>query len=136
MKLLTATSTVDGPGEWFTGRVCIDQIHRGDEPSRIRLAAVHFVPGSRTAWHCHAIGQTLHVTEGIGLVATRDGTVIVMRPGDTVHTPPGEWHWHGATAERFMTHIAAWEGPTDPDTSETTWGEQVADDEYRRAQPG
>ena len=41
--------------------------------------------------------ETLHVTEGVGLVQSRGGQLIVMRPGDTVYTPPGEWHWHGAT---------------------------------------
>ena len=73
---------------------------------------VRFAPCARTAWHTHAMGQTLYVTEGIGLVQSRGGEVVVMRPGDTVHTPPGEWHWHGAAPEHFMTHLALWEGPS------------------------
>jgi quercetin dioxygenase-like cupin family protein len=49
-----------------------------------------------------------------------------------VYTPPGEWHWHGAAPDRFMTHLAMWEGPA-PDWGqpETEWGEHVTDDEYR-----
>jgi quercetin dioxygenase-like cupin family protein len=92
------------------------------------VSAVRFTPGARTHWHSHAYGQTLHVTEGIGLVGTRDGTVIRMRPGDTVHTPPGEEHWHGATADNFMCHLAMLE-ISDGDE----WLEPVSDDEYSAA---
>ena len=62
---------------------------------------------------------------------SRGSAVMVMQPGDTVYTPPGEWHWHGAAPDHFMTHLAMWEAP-DPDSgrAETTWGEHVTDDEY------
>ena len=126
MQKLSKQATGKGPAEWFTGDVWIDQICRSEDPSRARVSAVHFTPRARTAWHTHSLGQTLHVTEGIGVVVTRDAGAIVMHSGDTVHTPPGEWHWHGAVADRFMTHLAIWEG------DETTWGEQVTDEEYQR----
>jgi quercetin dioxygenase-like cupin family protein len=130
MNFLTAGGSTKGPSEMFTGDVYYDIIVRGEEPSRVRANAVHFAPCARTAWHSHAMGQTLHVTEGVGLVQVRGGEVMVMRPGDTVHTPPGEWHWHGATANRFMTHLAIWEaGESAP---ETQWGEHVTDEEYGR----
>ncbi|MFC9872904.1 (R)-mandelonitrile lyase [Nocardia salmonicida] len=134
MEKLRKQPSGKGPEQWFTGEVWFDQIYQGREPSRARVNAVHFTPCARTAWHTHAVGQTLHVTEGIGIVASRDGAVIVMRPGDTVHTPPGEWHWHGAVTDHFMTHLAIWDGTGDPDVAETVWGEHVADDEYRRAE--
>lgn len=135
-RKLATTPTAKGPAERFAGDVWFDQIYRGEEPSRTRVNTVRFAPGAHTAWHTHAVGQTLHVTEGVGVVGTRDGTVIVMRPGDTVHTPPGEWHWHGATSEAFMSHLAIWEGTGDPDEPETTWGEHVSDADYAGAQPG
>ena len=118
--------TVKGPAEMFTGDVYFNVIARGEGESRIRVNAVRFAPCARTAWHSHSLGQTLHVTDGIGVVATRD-TVIIMRPGDTVHTPPGEEHWHGAVADRFMTHVAMWEDDG------ATWGEHVTDEEYAAA---
>ncbi|MFI5782837.1 cupin domain-containing protein [Nocardia sp. NPDC051570] len=127
MELLPTLPTIKAPAEMFTGDVWIDFLYRGEDPSQARMYAVHFSPCARTAWHSHAVGQVLHVTEGIGLVATRDGTVIVMRPGDTVHTPPGEWHWHGATPDHFMTHLGMQE------TDDVTWGEHVTDEEYRSA---
>jgi quercetin dioxygenase-like cupin family protein len=77
------------------------------------------------------VGQTLHVTDGVGLVATRDGTVIRMRAGDTVYTPPGEEHWHGGTADHMMCHLAMLEGTESGDG--TTWLEPVTDEQYAAA---
>jgi len=51
-----------------------------------------------------------------------------MRPGDTIYTPPGEWHWHGADPDHFMTHIALWEAPADGGT-ETEWGDHLTEEE-------
>jgi quercetin dioxygenase-like cupin family protein len=96
VEVLPKQPAVKGP-EWLTGEVYFNVIARGDEPSRIRVNTVRFTPCSRTAWHRHAVGQTLHVTEGVGLVQSRGGEIVQMLPGDTVYTPPGEWHWHGAT---------------------------------------
>ena len=125
MEILNRQPSVPGPAEWFTGVVHFDVIAPGTA-SRGKVNAVHFAPGARTAWHRHANGQTLHVTEGVGVVATRD-EVIIMRPGDTVHTPPGEKHWHGALPDQFMAHLAMWED------DDATWGDHVTDDEYDQA---
>jgi quercetin dioxygenase-like cupin family protein len=92
----------------------------------MRVNTVRFTPCARTAWHSHSLGQTLHVTEGAGVVATRD-QVIIMRTGDTVHTPPGQEHWHGALPDQFMSHLAMWED------DDATWGDHVTDDEYAAA---
>ena len=81
-------------------------------------------PGARSAWHAYSVGQTLHVTDGTALVQSRGGAVHVMRPGDTVYTPPGERHWHGATADSFMWHLAIWED------DDATWGDHVTNEEY------
>ena len=91
--------------------------------SRAAAVTVRFTPGAHTAWHRHANGQTLHVTDGRGLVQARGGEVIEIRPGDTIYTPPGEWHWHGAAPDHFMAHLAMWEGLADgQDGPETDWG--------------
>ena len=126
MKRLTKLSTTHGPAELFTGEVYVDVVAHGQAPSRIRVNTVRFGPGARTAWHSHSLGQTLHVTDGLGIVATHE-EVIIMRPGDTVHTPPGQEHWHGALPNHFMTHLAMWED------DDATWGEHVTDQEYTAA---
>jgi quercetin dioxygenase-like cupin family protein len=131
MELRPVGPTAKAPAQNFTGDVYVNPIHRGEDPSRMIVSLVRFTPGAHTNWHSHAVGQTLHVTDGIGLVATRAGTVIRMRPGDTVHTPPGEEHWHGAAETNFMCHLALLEGTGDSDG--TTWLEPVNHDQYQAA---
>jgi quercetin dioxygenase-like cupin family protein len=131
MRILLKQPTVKAAADTFTGDAWYDTLIRGEGPSRVRVAVVRFAPGSRNAWHAHPMGQTVHVTEGVGRIQARGGDVMEMHPGDTVHTPAGEWHWHGAAPDRFMTHIARW-GAT-PDGVDAEWGPLVADEEYLRA---
>jgi quercetin dioxygenase-like cupin family protein len=91
-------------------------------------ALVHFTPGARTAWHTHPHGQTIYVTEGVGLCQRESGPVEVIRPGDRVFFEPGENHWHGACPNRLMVHIAMQQ--TDQSGSPVTWGRHVTDEEY------
>jgi quercetin dioxygenase-like cupin family protein len=112
--------SMPGPAEWFTGKVWFNDLSGGGQ---ISLGSVHFAPGARTAWHSHPNGQTLYITEGLARVQDRGGPVEVIRPGETVVTDPGVWHWHGAAPDQFMTHLAVYEGAPD-------WGDQVPDEEY------
>jgi quercetin dioxygenase-like cupin family protein len=120
--------TVVGPSEWFTGDVYIDSVASAEGPSRTAAASVHFTPGARTAWHTHPLGQTIFVTEGVGLCQREGGPIEVIRPGDRVHFEPDENHWHGAARDRFMTHLAIQEA--DESGSPVTWGRHVSDEEY------
>jgi quercetin dioxygenase-like cupin family protein len=130
LEVLPRQPSAKGPAEMFTGDVWLDVIAKGDEPSRIRVNVVRFSPGARTAWHAHAVGQTVHVTEGVGRIQSRGGEVVELHPGQTVHTPPGEWHWHGAVPDRFMSHLAMWEAPAPGSGPEADWGDHVTDQEY------
>ena len=85
-----------GPKDWFTGTVYIDGIRNPDEQSAVGCGHVRFTPGARTAWHTHPHGQTIFVTEGVGLCQREGGPVEEIRPGDRVFFEPGENHWHGA----------------------------------------
>jgi quercetin dioxygenase-like cupin family protein len=120
--------TAAGPVEWFTGRVFIDTIAVPSDRSRVNVSSVHFSPGARTAWHAHPNGQTIYVTEGVGLVQHRGGTIESVRPGDRVFFEPGEDHWHGATPTRFMTHLSIVE--VDESGTSATWGAHVGGEEY------
>lgn len=122
--------TALGPQDWFTGTVYIDGIRNPDDQSAIGCAHVRFTPGARTVWHTHPRGQTLYVTDGIGLVGTRAG-VREIRPGDVIHIEAGEEHWHGATPVRFMAHVAMQEADERGDV--VSWLEQVSDEEYGAA---
>jgi len=130
MKMQPPINTRKGSDDRFTGDVYIDTVVYSVEPSLIRVNAVHFTPGARTAWHAHAVGQYLHVVEGVGLVQEKGGHITVLKPGDTMYTEPGIWHWHGAARDTFMTHLAVWEAPIEGKESE--WGEHVTDEEYNK----
>jgi quercetin dioxygenase-like cupin family protein len=123
--------TSTGPAEWFTGTVFVDTIAAPSERSPVGAAAVHFTPGARTAWHTHPHGQTIWVTEGVGLCQRDGGPVEVIRPGDRVFFEPGEKHWHGAAPNRLMTHVAM--HLADESGSTVTWGDHVTDEEYAQA---
>ncbi|MFC0529821.1 (R)-mandelonitrile lyase [Phytohabitans kaempferiae] len=132
MELKPVSPTVKPPPTNFAGDVYLTPVHSAAEPSRMNVVLVHFTPGAHTHWHTHAVGQTLHITEGVGLVGIRDGSVLRVRAGDTVICPPGEEHWHGAATDTFMSHMAIFEAP--PDGSDpTTWFEPVPDEEYQTA---
>lgn len=131
MEILRKQNTQKGPRERFTGDVWYDVIAKGPEHAHMRVNVVRFAPGARSAWHAHALGQTLYITEGVGNVQSRGGDVIEVRAGDVIHTPPGEWHWHGATEHDFMTHLAMWEEPEQGVSAE--WGDLVAEAGQHRA---
>src|SRR3954467_5808644 len=129
----SSVQTQKGPADWFTGDVYIDAIAAPAGSSTFAAALVHFTPSARTAWHTHPHGQTIFVTEGIGLCQREGGTVEVIRPGDRVFFEPDENHWHGAASNRFMVHIAVNE--VDADHPLAVWGDKVTDDEYAAAPP-
>ncbi len=127
----SSIETAAGPSEWFTGAVYIDTVATPAAPSRLLASSVHFTPGARTAWHTHPNGQTIYVTEGVGLAQRRGGPIEVIRPGDRVFFEAGEDHWHGAVPNRFMTHLAIVE--VDDEGNSATWGEPLTDEEYNAA---
>ena len=125
--------TAAGPSEWFSGAVYVDTVAAPSGVSRVSASSVHFTPGARTAWHTHPNGQSIWVTEGVGLCQRRGGPIETIRPGDRVFFEPGEEHWHGAAPTRFMTHIAMLE--VGDDGNSAAWGDHVTDEEYGAA-PG
>jgi quercetin dioxygenase-like cupin family protein len=120
-----------GPNDWFTGAVYMDAVAAPSDSSRLSATSVHFTPGARTAWHTHPNGQTIFVTEGVGLAQRCGGPIEVIRPGDRVFFEPDEDHWHGAAPNRFMTHLALLE--VDENGNPATWGAHVSDEQYGAA---
>jgi quercetin dioxygenase-like cupin family protein len=118
-----------GPADWFTGTVRIDPLFDAEAPARAAGAAVTFEPGARTAWHTHPLGQTLVVVFGHGLAQRDGGPIEEIRPGDIVRFAPGEKHWHGASRDNAMQHIAVQEAL---DGNAVEWMEHVTDEQYSR----
>ena len=122
-----ASPSQKGPADYFTGQVRIDSRFSTTAPARTGGATVTFEPGARTAWHTHPLGQTLLITSGLGWVQVEGGPREEVRPGDIVWFPPGERHWHGATAASAMSHIAIAEAL---DGRSVDWMEKVTDAQY------
>ena len=131
MELIPASAPATAPGDRFHGHVEVTTVSAPAEPAWLSAAVVRFSPGAHTNWHVHALGQTLYVLEGTALVATRDGRVVSAEPGETVQCVAGEEHWHGATATRFMAHVAI--QAVDENGNPASWGEHVTDEEYGAA---
>ena len=115
------------PAEYFTGTVRLDPLFSPRPPARTAAALVTFEPGARTAWHTHPLGQTLVITAGSGWAQRDGGPIEPIRPGDVVWFPPGERHWHGATATTAMSHIAIQEAQGG---KAVDWLEHVTDEQY------
>lgn len=121
------TPSAKGPGDWFSGNVRIDRLFDPNEARRASAASVTFEPGARTNWHTHPLGQTLIITAGCGWVQQEGGPVEEVHPGDIVWFPPNVRHWHGATVNTGMTHIAIQESL---EGKAVEWQEAVSDDQY------
>lgn len=120
-------ASVKGPEDWFTGAVRIDPLFDANGSRRAAAASVTFEPGARTAWHTHPLGQTLIVTAGCGWVQREGGPVESIYPGDVVWFEANEKHWHGASDNMGMTHIAIQENL---DGKVVDWLEKVTDEQY------
>jgi quercetin dioxygenase-like cupin family protein len=118
-----------GAQDYFSGSVRVEPVFQVGEPMRLNAGSVTFEPGARTAWHTHPLGQTLIITAGLGWVQTEGGQIEEVRPGDVVWFPPGEKHWHGATPNTAMTHIAVQESLNGKNVD---WMEKVSDAQYGR----
>ena len=119
-----------GPAASFTGTVWQDPVIECEAPARLRVNRVSFEPGARTAWHTHPLGQTLYVLSGVGRIQALGGPVRTIRPGDTIWIPPGEKHWHGASPNNGMTHLAMQEAL---DGTAVVWLEHVSDTDHTKA---
>ena len=119
-----------GPAENFTGGVRVEMLFEALDPSHASGGSVTFEPGARTAWHSHPRGQILIVTAGTGRVQRWGDPIEEIRAGDVVRIPAGQKHWHGASPQASMTHIAITEHR---DGTRVQWMEKVSDEQYNGA---
>ena len=112
------------PAQNFIGSATVEMLHAPAGPDRASVGLVSFSTGARTVWHTHPLGQTLVVTAGVGRVQRWGGPVEDMRVGDVVRIPPNVKHWHGASPDSAMTHLAITEAQ---DGKSVDWLEPVID---------
>lgn len=115
------------PADYFTGQAWIKPLVPKDDTFNTVIGNVIFEAGARNNWHTHPGGQILIVTDGIGYYQEKGKPIQVIRKGDVITIPPGLVHWHGASADSEMTHIAV-----NPNTQNgvVNWMERVTEEEY------
>jgi quercetin dioxygenase-like cupin family protein len=126
MNILDPQSLPSNPGEpsYFTGAVTLKRMAIGPDVAPNKVLRVEFSPGARTNWHTHTGVQILFVAEGRCRFQQWDGPVQEAGVGETIFIPAGEKHWHGATPEAPMVHVAL------NIDFETEWLEPVSDEQY------
>ncbi len=127
MQIIDPAQTEANPGnpDYFTGEVTLRRMAATDPPTNVKMFRVEFAAGARTHWHTHSGMQVLVVLEGRCRFQHEGGPVEEAGAGEVIHIPIGEKHWHGASPDGAMAHLAI------NLDAETDWLEPVTDEQYR-----
>ena len=115
------------PAETFTGTVYVRPLAPRNANNNFSVASVTFEPGARAFWHTHPAGQTILVTEGVGLYQEKGKAIRALNKGDVVLCDPDIEHWHGASPDTPMTHVVITNYKGE---SQVNWLQPVSDEEY------
>lgn len=118
---------IPAPKDHFTGVVWVNMNVLPEDGYNANIGTVTFEPTSRTNWHSHKSGQILFIVKGTGYYQLEGEQIQIMKEGDVVKIPKNIKHWHGASHQSTMQHIAM---ITDYDEDKTEWFEPVTDDIY------
>lgn len=116
------------PAQHFTGTVWVKSLVAEDSTYQCVVGNVVFEPGARTHWHQHPAGQLLLVTDGIGYYQEKGRPKRLLHKGDVVKAPPGVAHWHGASPQQSMTHLAI---VPNTEKGAARWLQPVTEQQYR-----
>ena len=113
--------------EYFTGDAYLHLLLAKDKNNEFSLGSVTFEPSARTVWHTHPKGQVLIVIEGEGFYQEKGKPAQPIKKGDVVNIPENTEHWHGASTNNKLIHIAIsnYKGEEN-----VVWLKPVTDEEY------
>jgi quercetin dioxygenase-like cupin family protein len=117
------------PSEYFTGKVNVKNLVPDDSIFNCAINNVAFEKGARTNWHTHPSGQIILIIDGEGLYQEKGSPIQTFKKGDVVKFNPDVEHWHGASPDSHMTHIAI-----NPNTEKglVEWLKRVTEEEYTK----
>lgn len=90
----------------------------------VRLDRISYLAGAHTHWHVHTGEQILYGREGLGWVKFDGRARVAIEPGTVAYVPVGVRHWHGATPDGALVHLAFTAG------GDTIWLGEVTPKEY------
>ena len=93
-------------------------------PDGVRVDRFFYPPAGHTHWHSHSGEQVLYGENGSGWVKFAGQERVMISPGEVVYVPVGVGHWHGATPDGPLEHLAVTAG------GDTTWLGELSPDEY------
>ena len=117
----------EASADYFTGTAWVKMLVTNDTTFNTSVGNVVFKPGARNNWHTHPGGQILIVTHGVGYYQEKGKPIQLIHTGDVVTIPPDVKHWHGASPDSEMTHLAI---NTNTQNGVVVWLERVTDEEY------
>ena len=112
---------------YFTGTAWLNVLVPQDETGNYSIGNVSFEPSCRNNWHTHPAGQILIVTDGKGFYQEKGQPARQLTKGDVVVIPSGIVHWHGASKDSSLTHIAI---TNITEKGAVDWLIPVTDEEY------
>lgn len=111
----------------FIGTAWVEPLVSMDSTFNCQIANVTFEPRARNNWHKHPGGQILLVTGGNGYYQEEGKPAQVISEGDVIKIHPDVKHWHGASPDSWLVHVAV---ITNPQKGDAVWMEPVEDEEY------
>lgn len=118
------------PNDWFTGSAFLMPLIAKDKNNEFSIGSVWFEKGARTNWHTHPKGQILIITDGKGFYQEKGRPAQVIHRGDVILIPENVEHWHGASSETELVHLAITNFKEDV---QVTWLSPVNNEEYAHA---
>ena len=95
----------EATGGLFEGNVTRQPLIEPGLSGEFRASLINFSPGAKNVFHSHTNDQVLCITEGEGIVATKEEEHTVTA-GTIIFIPAGELHWHGAVPDSSFSHIS------------------------------
>jgi quercetin dioxygenase-like cupin family protein len=117
------------PSDYFVGNAFIKTLVAADNITNCNVSDVAFEAGCRNNWHTHPSNQILIVKEGTCYYQEEGKPIQKFEPGQAINILPGIKHWHGASPQAPMIHIAI---NINTNKGMVNWMEPVTDEEYNK----
>lgn len=119
----------DARRDLFTGKAWLKTYVNPDEKTNAYVGEVVFEPGSRNNWHTHGSNQILLIREGVCYYQEEGKPIEKIPAGGVINVKPGIKHWHGASPDGVMIHIAI---GINAEKGLVIWMEPVTEKEYNQ----